>query len=261
MEALDPSDAARVPAMDRLGWRDIAELFKRPQPVTLPMVALFSIVPAYLFIGEVFRATPTVYVPELALDRMLPLLPAWSLVYGSLLLAPLLPVFVIHQQELVGRTIKAFLMAWLTAYVVFLFYPTITSRPESVEGEGFAFAALRRIYDSDTQYNCFPSLHVAQCFLAAFACSRVHRGVGIVAGVWASLVALSTLFTKQHYVLDVLGGIALAYAGHVLALMSFPRDAVPERERRLAPALAAGAFAVYALLIAAFWVAYTVATA
>ena len=54
------------------------------------------------------------------------------------------------------------------------------------------------------------SLHVAQCFIAALVCHRVHRGAGAVAGVWAFLVALSTLFTKQHYVVDVLGGILLA---------------------------------------------------
>ena len=254
-----PMQAAQDPD-PRLGWRDAAALFKREQPVTWPMVAMFSIVPLYLFIGGTFRATPTVHVPAIALDHMLPLLPAWSLIYGSLLLVPLLPAFVMHQPDLIRRTFLAFLGIWLAAYVVFYFHPTVTSRPEVVEGEGFVAAALRLIYDSDTRFNCFPSLHVAQCFLAASACHVVHRGVGLAAGFWATLVALSTLFTKQHYVLDVLGGIVLAGAGYGLFLRGYPRESIPERERRLAPRLAIAAFAIYALVIAAFWLVYTVAT-
>ena len=238
-------------------WREAAALFRRTQPVTPAMVALFAIIPAYLFIGGHFRATPTLHVPATALDAMLPVLPAGSIVYGSLLLAPLLPVFVIHHVELVDRTIKSFLMTWLTAYVVFLFHPTVNRQIPKVTEEGFFAAALRLIYDSDTPYNCFPSLHVAQCFLAASACWRVHRGVGMAAGFWAGLVALSTLFTKQHYVLDVAGGVVLAGIGYQAGLRGFPREAIPARERELAPLLAAAAVGVYALLVAALWVAFT----
>jgi membrane-associated phospholipid phosphatase len=243
-----------------LGWRDAAALFTRTQPVTWPMVAMFSIVPLYLFIGGTFRATPTVHVPAIALDQMLPLVPAWSIVYGSLLLVPLLPALVIHQPELIRRAFLAFLGIWLAAYAVFFFYPTVTSRPEVVAGDGFFAAALRLIYDSDTAFNCFPSLHVAQCFLAASACYVVHRGVGLAAAAWALLVALSTLFTKQHYVLDAIGGVVLAAAGYWLGLRSFPREAIPDRERRLAPGLALFAFAIYALVVAGFWIAYLVST-
>ena len=130
----------------------------RPQPVTMPMVTLFALVPFYLVIGELVQGGP-MHVPELA-------------------------------------------------------------------------------YESDIRYNCFPSLHVAQCFIAALVCHRVHRGVGAVAGAWAGLVALSTLFTKQHYVLDVVGGVALAGVAWLFFVRGCPPDAVPERERRLAPALA-----------------------
>lgn len=239
----------------RPGWRDVVELMTRPQPVTLPMVLLFALIPLYLFIGNLFPDRP-LNVPELALDRAIPLQPAWSVVYGSLFLAALLPVFVVHRQELVRRTILAFLMAWLVSYAVFLAYPTVSSRPEVVAGDGFSSWALRQIYDSDVPYNCFPSLHVAQCFLAALACHRVHRGVGIAAAVWASFVALSTLFTKQHYVLDVLGGMVLAYVAYRVFLRSYPREDIPERERRLAPALALGAVGIYGVVVAGLWLIY-----
>jgi len=169
------------------GWSAVAELLRRPQPVTIPMVALFAIIPVYLYIGAMVHGR-IVHVPELALDRAIPVQPAWSLVYGSLLLAALLPALVVHQQELVRRTILAYLAVWIFSYACFIAYPTIGPRPAKVAGDGFSAWALRAIYASDVRYNCFPSLHVAQCFLAALACYRVHRGVGAVACVWALLV-------------------------------------------------------------------------
>lgn len=234
---------------------NIAKVFSRPQPVTFPMVAFFSIIPGYLYIGVVV-STWTLHVPELALDRALPLVPGWSVVYGSLFVAAFLLVFVVHQQELVRRTFLAFLTIWLFSYACFLAYPTSAPRHPAVIGDGFFEWALRAVYSADVKYNCFPSLHVAQCFLAAFTCYRVHRGVGGVAIVWAVLVGLSTLFTKQHYVVDVIAGAFLAYAAYRAFLHDYPRAAIPEWERRLAPALALGAFGLYGAVVAILWVIY-----
>jgi len=253
----DRGPRLRAPDASRFGWSAVVELMTRPQPVTIPMVALFAIIPIYLYIGVLVHGG-IVHVPELALDRMVPVQPEWSVVYGSLFLAAFLPVFVVHQQELVRRTILAYLTVWLFSYVCFLAYPTIGPRPAKVIGEGFFVWALHAIYSSDVRYNCLPSLHVAQCFLAALTCYRVHRGVGAVAGVWAFLVGLSTLYTKQHYVLDVIAGILLAYVAYVVFLRSFPREDVPERERRLAPALALGAAGIYALIVAGLWFVYAI---
>jgi membrane-associated phospholipid phosphatase len=253
----DRGPRLRAADASRCGWSAVVELMTRPQPVTISMVALFAIIPIYLYIGVLVHGG-IVHVPELALDRMVPVQPEWSVIYGSLFLAALLPVFVVHQQELVRRTILAYLTVWLFSYVCFLAYPTIGPRPAKVIGEGFFVWALRAIYSSDVRYNCLPSLHVAQCFLAALTCYRVHRGVGAVAGVWAFLVGLSTLYTKQHYVLDVIAGMLLAYVAYVVFLRSYPREDVPERERRLAPALALGAAGIYALIVAGLWFVYAI---
>ena len=120
-------------------------------------------------------------------------------------------MLVMRQEELIRRTFLAWLLVWVVGYVCFLVYPTILPRPASAAiGEGFFACVLRGIYDADPPRNCFPSLHVASPFVAAFACYRVHRGVGLAAGLWAALIAASTVFTKQHYVADVIAGIFLA---------------------------------------------------
>ncbi len=238
--------------------RGAGALFLRPQRLTLPMVALFAIIPFYLVIGEFVSGGPT-HRPISPLDPLFPLMPAWSLVYLSLFCAALLPVFVVHQQELIRRVVLMFLTTWLVAFAVFLLYPTAAPVHAGVTGGSFTDVVMRGVYSSDVAYNCFPSLHVAQCFLAANGCYKVHRRTGMVSFVWATLVALSTLFTKQHYVVDVVAGTALAFAISHLFLRGYPREATPEAEQRLAPILALGAFSLYGLGLFGLWIAYLVA--
>ena len=108
----------------------------------------------------------------------------------------------------------------------------------------------------DPPYNCFPSLHVAHSFVSALTCLRVHRGVGIVALISASLVALSTLFTKQHYVLDVIAGVLMAVAAYAIFLRSQAREQVPSLDSQAAPIFAWGIIGCSGIGIGLYWIAY-----
>ena len=72
----------------------------------------------------------------------------------------------------------------------------------------------------------------------------------------ASLVAISTLFTKQHYVADLIAGILLALAAYAVFLRGYSRASVPELDRRLAPVLALSVGGIVGLGVACFWAAY-----
>jgi len=132
----------------------------------------------------------------------------------------------------------------------------VASRPAEVIGNGFAVWCLRFLYELDPPYNCFPSLHVAHSFVSALTCYRVNRGVGIAGAICAVLVGISTLFTKQHYILDVIAGILLAWAAYAIFLRRYPRSEVPDLERRLAPAFALCIIGIVVLALAGFWIAY-----
>jgi membrane-associated phospholipid phosphatase len=221
-------------------------------------LALFLgvIVPSYIVIAELMPGR-VLHAPEVALDRAFPLQPTWALVYGTLyLFLILLPVFVVRQQELIRRTVFAYLTIWLVAYACFLEYPTIAPRPVEVAGGGFLAWGLRFLYSADPPYNCFPSLHVAHSFVSAAACYRVHRGVGIAAGGCATLIGVSTLYTKQHYVLDVVTGMLLAFGACMVFLRKGPRQGISAIDREAAPTLAIGVAAVVCFAAACFWAAY-----
>jgi membrane-associated phospholipid phosphatase len=243
-----------APDTTPIQWSAVAAALGRPYQVTLPMVVLVSLVPLYIFIPELLVGR-TFHEPRLAFDSLLPVRPTWALVYGSLYLI-LLPIFVVREEEQIRRTVLAYLLIWVTAYLCFLVYPTRAPRPVTVAGEGFGAWGLRFLYSADPPYNCFPSLHVAHSFVSALTCHRLHRRLGQVTLLCAALVGVSTLYTKQHYVLDVLAGILLAGLAHLAFLRGYPRADVPELDRRLAPVLAAGIAGVLGLAVVGCWVVY-----
>lgn len=240
----------------RITWSTVRRAITRPYPVTIPMVLLVALVPVYLVIAGRARAG-VVHAPALGLDRLLPLAPTWALIYGALYaFLIVLPVFVIQQPELIRRTVWAYLTVWIVAYVCFLVYPTVAPRPDTVTGRGFAVWGLRFLYEADPPYNCFPSLHVAHSFVSALACYRVHRTLGFFAISCASLVGISTLFTKQHYVADVIAGIVLALIAYAMFLRGASRANVAELERRVAPYLALVVVGIVGLGFVLYGVAY-----
>jgi len=85
--------------------------------------------------------------------------------------------------------------------------------------DNFWASQVYGIFDSDTSFNCFPSLHAAVstiCFFAWFQYAKVKpssitKTAAAAAFFIAAGVILSTLFIKQHYVADEIAGVALAW--------------------------------------------------
>lgn len=67
----------------------------------------------------------------------------------------------------------------------------------------------------------------------------MHRRLGVLALLCAAIVGLSTLFTKQHYVLDVVSGTALALLAAALFLKNHVREDTSQPAHRAAPVIAA----------------------
>lgn len=217
--------------------------------------AVVSLVPLYFGLGAMTLGRP-LHRPAIAIDRLVPLQPAWMLVYASMYVFVLLPLLVARERTLFRRALQSYVFVLVGAYVGFVFYPTVGPRPAAVAGGGFAAWSLRLQYAMDWQYNCFPSLHVAHSFVSALTAYRVHRGVGVAATLWAALIGVSTMFTKQHYAVDVIAGAMMACVAYLIFLRPHPRELVPERDRRLAPVRALRVVGVFAAFVALAWMLY-----
>jgi len=231
----------------------VKEMLTRRYRVPLPMMLLVCLVPFYIFIPE-FLTGRTFYVPELALDRILPVQPMWMLAYGPLYwFLIFLPVLVVRQDALLRRAVFAYLLVWIVSYIFFVVYPTTASRPVEINGTGFGAWSLGLIYAVDPPHNCFPSLHVAHSYVSALVLLRVNRRVGIAALLAASLVGLSAVLVKQHYVIDVIAGALLAGIAYAMFLRGGSCPVAGESDRRVAPVIAVGLFATFYGLVAIAW--------
>lgn len=227
-----------------------------PYHSTGPALALALVIPGYHAISF-FNRGRTSNMPALAIDHAIQVEPVWMLAYGSVFLFAFLPAFVVRGADLTRRVLWSYLLVEFMAFGGYLAYPTTLPRP-TVSSAGFFPWTLQLVYQIDPPRNCFPSLHVAWAFVAALSCYRMHRGVGLVAIAWASLIAVSTLFTEQHFLVDVVAGVSLAFFAYVLLLRGHDRNAIPEADVQLAPARARRLPWIYVCVIAVFAIAYSV---
>lgn len=109
------------------------------------------------------------------------------------------------------------LMIGMTFFIVFsLIYPNcIHLRPESVPRDNVFSRLLQGIWAVDTSKNVLPSIHVYNSVIIAFIVCRSQGEVirkpwsKVLVVAWSSLICLSTVFTKQHSVTDVLAGLVM----------------------------------------------------
>jgi membrane-associated phospholipid phosphatase len=76
----------------------------------------------------------------------------------------------------------------------------------------WSFAHLQRVLDSleGTQYDCFPSGHVAVVLVGCYVARKISPLVFYVFSAFAALIAFSTVYLRYHYVIDVITGAVLA---------------------------------------------------
>ena len=106
--------------------------------------------------------------------------------------------------------------------IVSWLYPNIQLlRPAVFTGDSLFIRAVQQLYSMDTPTNILPSIHVFNYIaihLAICKCEQLKdkkwlkRGAGIL----TFLIILSTMFLKQHSVIDVTLGSAMAGAGYLL---------------------------------------------
>jgi membrane-associated phospholipid phosphatase len=110
----------------------------------------------------------------------------------------------------------------LISYSVYILYPTYVVRPP-VEGDSWAAQLIAQLYANDRVNNAFPSGHTYNTVLVTLYWSRFYpKGRPLWVAI-AIVILLSTLYTRQHNLPDLLGGILLAWLGYWFGLWSTSR--------------------------------------
>jgi membrane-associated phospholipid phosphatase len=129
-----------------------------------------------------------------------------------------------------GRAMISGFVLFGIHFVFFMLYPLELPRSALRPATQWAWV-FDIVWAVDQPRACFPSLHVAVALLVSFIMGRRSLAGGLVLFAWASVVAVSTLTTKQHYFLDVAGGAGTA----LIAYLAVFREAPFHAAARAAP--------------------------
>ncbi|MEK7358668.1 MAG: phosphatase PAP2 family protein [Bdellovibrionota bacterium] len=149
-------------------------------------------------------------VPLLRTDTMVDFSPHWVWAYISFYLLLILPYYVTKNERDMNQMIYSYVVSSFLGGLVFTFVPTMLPRnfyPLGDAGDNLSTLALHVIRTIDASVNCFPSMHVALTTIAALTLGRVSRIWAAISLPWSLVIFFSTIATKQHYTLDVLGGL------------------------------------------------------
>ncbi len=199
----------------RVGRKSLMQWLKENRyaywSVSLILIVICYLVPEYLVTTE-YTAT------ELALDGEIPFLQGF--VYFYILWFPLLVgtgLWLLHKDGFGFRRYMIFLTIsyGLCAFIYLLFPNGQNLRPDALAEHRLSTWILSRLYQIDTNTNVLPSLHVIGSIGAAISICTTptikSRGFRIVTVILSVLISISTVFVKQHAVLDVIAGLIVGF--------------------------------------------------
>lgn len=183
------------------------------------MVALIAVCSIYFFINV---PQSSMSILQTAIDGKIMLVPIFSIAY--LYFLPWLWItlcYLFLKRKSFRQIAYALIMINLFSFCVCTFFQTYIPRNPIQDNSIFA-DLLRFIYDHDQPYNGFPSLHSAMSASLA-TCFVIRRSKwSWFFIVSALLIIASTLFTKQHFVLDAISGVGLGVLVTWVVYKMFP---------------------------------------
>lgn len=112
------------------------------------------------------------------------------------------------------------ILSIIISSLIFFFFPTTMLRP-TVTGHGLSIFLIKSIYYVDTPVlNCFPSMHVTLCLLfmyTTFITKEFNKKTQVLIYLLSTLIIMSTIFIKQHVILDIIGAVVVIIISIILS--------------------------------------------
>lgn len=183
------------------------------------------VLPVYLicFYTVEYFVTDNYHVMYMPLDDKIPFCEWFSLPY--ILWMPMLiaaALYLLYNDTAGYKLYMTYVgISFFSTLLIYVIYPNGQElRVTSFENPNLLTDFVQYLYSCDTNTNVCPSLHVIGSFAAVFGVfhSKKLRSAALkfIIIVSAAIIALSTVFIKQHSVVDVFAGIALSAAVWVI---------------------------------------------
>jgi len=170
------------------------------------------------------RYPPQIYNLATPFDKFVPFIPAMIIPYSWSLVLFVVSFFLVRTSTQLSLLTYRLILTTIVACLVFYFYPArfSFSRPIPDDWTQFGYQFLQLV---DKPFNQLPSLHVSYAMLLGVS---LWDGVAskkrwilaayrlLLTGI-CTLIALSTVLTYQHHLLDMFGGVVLAVTVFIIS--------------------------------------------
>ncbi len=184
----------------------------------------------------------TVWDPEIAIDRLIPVIPWMVVPYMALYLYYPVTLFCTPKDDvsrlelIVG--VQMLSLATLGCTVIFLVLPVEIDMRDQIpsdvlQGDGLYSTLFSYMHAMDEPWNAWPSIHIAHSYFLTRSISRWMKirsaesrlVKGFISLVWIEffLLSISIMTTKQHYVWDLFTGMIVGIIGWKIAVRALQK--------------------------------------
>lgn len=139
-------------------------------------------------------------------DDKIPLIPFFVIPYIFYHVGVYSSYFLLWHTPYMNSFLLSVIVSYAVAIIFWYLFPNGVYRPILLHNSPM-YRLLQLIYKHDGDTNGFPSAHVFMSLICGHFISLAFPFYAGVTWLFAVLTILSTIFTKQHYVVDILGGI------------------------------------------------------
>ena len=152
------------------------------------------------------------------IDERIPFRPRWAWIYSFLYYPAIVYLnWTVTSPRHFNHLAMSFILLLVGQMGFFLLFPVETPAHwrELNTGRTLSEKFLLFVRKFDAPSNCFPSMHVSVAMLTAL---HAQEQLGPAVFLFPALIALSCIFTKQHYLLDLPAGAALGWTTYQVFL-------------------------------------------
>lgn len=184
--------------LQEIKWRDLVWL------LILPLINI-----NYVISNTLFQSGKNLALP---LDKEIPFVSlfVFPYVYWYIFIIVGLIFLLSKDRKEYLRALMAIYIGMCICFAFYYLYPVEISRPV-VENNTIPNKLVNIIYKNDRPFNCFPSIHVLNTYIIMrFTKIKDNKYWFYYTNIIGILIILSTLFIKQHFILDGVVAIILA---------------------------------------------------
>ncbi len=186
----------------------------------------------FLFMSLLYMLTSLLHKSgnqiNMKIDNYIPFISHFVYFYYLYYILPILFLWLLSfdNKEKFYQVFISLLIVVIVCSIIYIIYPVQIIRPE-IKIKGLSSLLVNLVYKVDDKaINCLPSLHcVFSCGLiySSLINDKLNIKVKLLSVFLGVMIILSTVFIKQHYIIDGIIGILLYFIIQFICKKFFPR--------------------------------------